>query len=130
MLLALPRPHAPVISSRLLGCPSPQMMALLPQKGMSILVPLGSPQGATAKKVADGAGGRKLGIPGVENHAEVFGDDGRLSAILHLQQGRGGDVRGAAAWEPSGSFPPLVPSHFHCWGPTGPLSTRLNPAPH
>lgn len=107
----------------------PPAMAFLPQKGKSVPVPLRSPQAATAKKIADGAGGRKFGIPGVENHAEVFGDDGGLGAVLHLQQSRGKSVMGAAVWQPSRSLLPLVPSGFHSRGPAGLPVTRLNPAP-
>lgn len=99
---------------------SPKVMALLPEKGRSILVPLRSPQAAAAKKVADGAGGRKLGIPGVENHAEVFGDDGGLSAVLHLQQGRGEASEELQLGSPVGLSHPWCPEVSTPRVPQGP----------
>lgn len=86
-----------------------------PQTPGRVRVPLRSPQAAAAEEVADGAGGRELGVAGVENHAEIFGDDGGLGAVLHLQQGgergeqRGISVgQGGAGKTPVGETPALV----------------------
>lgn len=49
-------------------------------------VPLRGPEAAGAEEVSDGAGCRQLCITGVKHHAEVFGDNCRLSTVLHLAQ--------------------------------------------
>lgn len=39
----------------------------------------------TAEQVPQGAWGRDLSISGVEDHADVLGNDGRLDAVIKLQ---------------------------------------------
>lgn len=78
------------------GIASPKILP--PQTPGRVRVPLRSPQAAAAEEVADGAGSRELGVAGVENHAEIFGDDSGLGAVLHLQQGgERGEQRGISA---------------------------------
>lgn len=105
------------------------VVALLAQKGSSIPVPLRSPQTATAKQVADGAGSRKLGISGIENHAEVFGDDGRLSAVLHLQQGKEGKASEGCSLAVQQVSPIPGAQPFPLLGPHRVPMYRLTPAP-
>lgn len=40
------------------------------------------------KQVPEGARRRDLGVSGVENHADVFGDDGGLDAVVQLRERR------------------------------------------
>lgn len=45
--------------------------------------------GVTApKQVPEGARRRDFGVSGVEHHADVFGDDGRLDAVVQLEKRR------------------------------------------
>lgn len=48
--------------------------------------PIWCPQASGAKEVPDGTGGGQLCISGVKHHADVFGDNGRLGAVFHLQR--------------------------------------------
>lgn len=47
-------------------------------------LPLRWAEAAGAEEVPDGTRSRQLCIAGVEHHAEVFGDDCWLGAVLHL----------------------------------------------
>lgn len=52
--------------------------ASLPVRGFGV---------STAKEVPEGTGRGDLCISGVEDHADVFGNNGRLDAVVKLQRG-------------------------------------------
>lgn len=47
--------------------------------------PVGRPQASSAKKVSDRAGGWELCVSRVKHHADIFGDNCGLGAVLHLR---------------------------------------------
>lgn len=47
-------------------------------------VPLRGSEAAGAEEVSDGARGWKLHVSRIKHHAEIFGDNCRLSAVFHL----------------------------------------------
>lgn len=47
-------------------------------------LPLRGPEAARAEEIPDGARRRQLCIAGIKHHAEIFGDDCWLGAVLHL----------------------------------------------
>lgn len=49
-----------------------------------LYVPLRGPEAARAEEIPDGARRWQLCIAGIKHHAEIFGDDRWLGAVLHL----------------------------------------------
>lgn len=111
-------PPPPPLQARL-----SQLLPVQPPTTSTEGSPLRGPQAPTAKQVADGARSRQLGIPRVEDHAEVLGDDRWLGAVLHLPWGTGQGLRHRSI--PTGHRH-QTPSN-HLWGAHKPLVGSLRP---
>lgn len=54
---------------------------------MNEIIPIRSFGVSTAKEVPEGTGRGDLCIPGVEDHADIFGNNSRLDAMVKLRRG-------------------------------------------